>query len=224
MSAWPRPLRNPIVAAGLVSAAATAAIVLVPVLRFAYRAPELHVALETSAALIGLLAAYLVFGRFRRSAQLDDLLLCFSLGLLASSNLVFAALPAVLNDGPDRFGTWSRLFGQLVGTTILAVAAVAPRRRVRLTRAEGVAAALLLPLVLTGVAAVVAYLGSRLPNGVELIPTAEGSKRPRLEGHAALLTAQLGGAGLYLFAAIGFGRKARAAGDELMPSSGRSRD
>jgi hypothetical protein len=51
---------------------------------------------------------------------------------------------------------------------------------------------------------------------VELIPTAEGSRRPRLEGHVALLTAQLAGAGLYLFAALGFGRKARAAGDELM--------
>ena len=86
-----RRLPNPILTAALVSSAATAAVVFVPALRFAYRLPQLHVALETAAALIGLLAAYLVFGRFRRSGQLDDFMLCYSLGLLAFSNLFFAA-------------------------------------------------------------------------------------------------------------------------------------
>jgi hypothetical protein len=67
-----RRLSAPIVTAALVSGAATAAVILVPALRFAYRLPDVHVTLETAAALIGLLAAYLVFGRFRRSGQLAD--------------------------------------------------------------------------------------------------------------------------------------------------------
>ena len=95
-----RRLPNPILTAALVSAAATAAVVFVPALRFAYRVPQLHVALETSAALIGLLAAYLVFGRFRRSGRLDDFTLCYSLSLLAFSNLFFAAIPAIASAAP----------------------------------------------------------------------------------------------------------------------------
>ena len=125
-----RRLSNPILTAALVSAAATAAVIFVPALRFAYRGPELHVALETAAALIGLLAAYLVFGRFRRSGRLDDFMLCYSLSLLAFSNLFFAVIPAISSSGSDRFGTWARLVGQLLGAVLFAAAAVAPQRRV----------------------------------------------------------------------------------------------
>jgi signal transduction histidine kinase len=209
-------LSNPIVLAALVSVAATATVVFVPSLRFAYRAPQLHASLETAATLIGLLAAYLVFGRFRRSGHLDDFVLCCSLTLLAGSNLFFAVLPEVLGGGSDDFGTWARLFGQLLGSLVFAIAAVTPRRRLRLGRAQTIGAALLLPLALTAVALVVYYLGPRLPEGVELIPTSEGSRRPRLDGDATLLGAQLVGMSLYCFAAIGFWRKSRATGDELM--------
>jgi len=108
-------LSDPVLVAALVSAAATALIVLVPPLRFAYRQPELHVALETAAALIGLLAGYLVFGRFRRSGQLGDFALSYSLCVLAFSNFFFAVIPAVLvESGTDRFGTWTRICSQLL--------------------------------------------------------------------------------------------------------------
>lgn len=209
-------LSDPILTAALVSVGATAAVILVPALRFAYRMPELHVALETAAALIGLLAAFLVFGRFRRSGQLADFALCYSLCVLACSNLFFAALPEVLNSGTDGFATWARLCAQLLGTALFAIAAVAPRRRLRLSRVKTIAAALSLPAVLVGVAIVVSYFDSRLPTGVELIPTPDASGRPRLVGNVSLLAAQLAGMGLYCFAAYGFSRKARATGDELM--------
>ena len=209
-------LPRPILTAALVSSAATAAVVFVPALRFAYRLPELHVALETAATLIGLFAAFLVFGRFRRNGHLDDLVLCYSLCLLAFSNLFFAALPALLTSGSHDFGTWARLFGQLLGSAVFAAAAFAPRWRVHLTRVQTIAVALSLPVVLASVAAVVTYLGSWLPTGVELVPTPESAGRPRLEGNVSLLAAQLAGMGLYCFAAIGFGRKARAVGDVLM--------
>jgi signal transduction histidine kinase len=210
------PLPSPILLTALVSAAATLAIVAVPSARFAYRAPQLHAALETSATLIGLLAAYLVLGRFRRSGHLDDLVLCYSLALLAGSNLFFAVLPVVLGEGSDDIGTWARLFGQLLGSLVFAAAAVTPRWRVRLTHAQSLATLLLLPLVLAAVAVLVYYLGPWLPQGVELEPTAEGARSPQLHGDATLLGAQLAGMVLYCFAAFGFARKARVTGDDLM--------
>ena len=210
-------LSDPIVIAALVSGAATAAVVFVPALRFAYRLPEVHVALETTAALVGLLAAYLVFGRFRRSGHLADFVLCYSLGVLAFSNLFFAVTPALLDSGADSLGTWARLCGQLLGTSLFAAAAVIPRRRLlRLSRLQTIAAALSLPAALVGVGIFVSLFESQLPTGVELVPTPEASGRPRLVGDVSLLSAQLAGMGLYCFAAYGFGRKARSSGDQLM--------
>jgi signal transduction histidine kinase len=210
-------LPAPIVIAALVSAGTTAAVVLVPALRFAYRLPEVHVVLETAAALVGLLAAYLVFGRFRRSGHLADFVLCYSLCVLAFSNLFFAVLPALLDSGSDRFGTWARLCAGLLGTALFAVAAVVPRRRrLRPSRAQTIAAALSLPAVLVGVAIFVSLFDSLLPRGVALVPTPEASGRPRLEGDVRLLAAQLAGVAVYCLAVYGFGRKARSTGDELM--------
>jgi signal transduction histidine kinase len=201
--------------AALVSAAATVAVVLVPEVRFAYRAPQLHVALETAAALIGLLAAFLVFGRFRRNGLLGDLVLCYSLGLLACSNLLFAAIPTAVTGG-SHFSTWARLFGQLIGAVIFAAAAFAPQWRLRLTPGRARAALLVVPAVLAIVAVVVALFRSHLPTGVELTAPSGDARRPRLEGSATLLTAQLVAVCLYLAAAIGFDRKARRTRDELM--------
>ncbi|MGH3061197.1 MAG: sensor histidine kinase [Gaiellaceae bacterium] len=210
-------LSAPIVTAAVVSGAATAAVILVPALRFAYRQPEVHVALETAAALIGLLAAYLVFGRFRRSGQLADFVLCYSLCVLAASNLFFAVVPALLDSGADRFGTWARLCSQLLGTALFALAAVTPRRRgLRLSRMQTIAAAISLPAVLLGVSIFVSLFDSWLPRGVALVPTPEASGRPRLVGDVSLLAAQLAGMALYCIAVYGFGRKARSSGDELM--------
>jgi hypothetical protein len=135
----------------LVSFAATAAVVLVPTLRFAYRLPEVHVGLETAAALVGLLAAFLVFGRFRRSGQLGDFFLCYSLTVLALSNLFFAALPAVLG-GTDTLGTWARLFAQLLGSALFAAAAFAPMRRIRLSGIQTIVAMVSLPAIMVCIA------------------------------------------------------------------------
>ena len=73
----------------LVALAATFAVVLADV----RGGREGQVGLDTAAATIGMLVAYLLFGRFRESCQLRDLLLCAFLLLLGGSNAVFAALP-----------------------------------------------------------------------------------------------------------------------------------
>src|SRR5918996_31841 len=89
----------------LFSAAATLVVVGVPAIDLAYRRPALHVALETAAALVALLASFLVLGRFLRSRAASDLILVCALAALAGANLV-AALAAA-TDTPSRFATWS---------------------------------------------------------------------------------------------------------------------
>jgi hypothetical protein len=64
-----RSVSDPLLVATLVCTAATAVIVLVTHLHFAYLQPGLHVALETAAALIGLLAGYLVSAAFVAAAN-----------------------------------------------------------------------------------------------------------------------------------------------------------
>ena len=93
------------VAATLLAAAAvvTGCVVLFPQVRFGYRAPGGHIAVETAAVVIALLVALLAFGRFRRGGAFGDLLLASTFTLLASVNLVlFSAMEIVRDYGPRR--------------------------------------------------------------------------------------------------------------------------
>ena len=65
--------------------------------------PSLHAAIETAGALMSLLAAHLMYGRFRRTGERRDLAVATSLAVLASANLVFSAMPAVDPEPPDTF-------------------------------------------------------------------------------------------------------------------------
>src|SRR5688500_7253315 len=95
--------------AGVVVAAVafTLIVSVTSIVSFAYRSPSLHVAVETAAALISLLAAQLIYGRFRRSLDRRDLLLTAALALFAGSNLFFSAIPAMANAGSSTFATWA---------------------------------------------------------------------------------------------------------------------
>ena len=62
----------------------------------AHYQPTAYVAIETTAALAGVTAAYLLLFRFRRSGRLDDLLLAIGLAILSVSNLVYGAIPSAL--------------------------------------------------------------------------------------------------------------------------------
>lgn len=209
-------VREPVLIAVLVSGATTALIVFVSPLHFAYRQQALHVALETSASLIGLLAAFLVFGRFRRGGRTDDLVLSYALGLLALTNLLFAAIPAVVGGGPTHFATWAGVTGRLLGTLAFAVASFATHRRARLEGPRRIAVALSLPALLALVAGIVALFASQLPRGVETLFTPEESGRPRLESDPTVLAAQLLTMALFVVAAIGFTVKAKRTGDDLI--------
>jgi signal transduction histidine kinase len=187
---------------------------LVPGLHFAYRSVALHASLETAGAIIALIAATLVFGRFRETGRLTDLALVTALSVLAATNLFFAALPAALPDiFEHRFATWSAVVGALLGSALLALAAIAPASRVRHPRGA-VAAALLALFALLGiVAAIIAGLASELPAGIR---PGFVSGELQLESHAAVLATQIAAAVFLGLAAIGFARKAGAGTDELL--------
>src|SRR2546421_1910495 len=83
-----------VLAVAVLAACATAIVALEPSLRFAYHAPEVRVGLESCAALIALVVAYLALGRFRRARHADSLLLATGLGVISGSNLLAAVLLA----------------------------------------------------------------------------------------------------------------------------------
>ena len=203
------------IATACVSAAVTAAIAVVPGLHFAYRNPDLHVALLTAEALIALLSAYLVLGRFFRRRALDDLVLCLALAVMAMSNLLFAAVPAVFGTDTSVFSTWSALLGRLLGAALFAAAAVAPSRRLRVPRRRLLAGWVCVGVALGAIAAVVGWLEPQLPAGVDVAP-AGSSGRPHLEGTAGVLAGQTVGFALVAAAAIGFTRRAERTADPLL--------
>ena len=207
--------RAAVIATACVSAAVTAVVAFAPGLHFAYRNPDMHVALLTAEALIALLSAYLVLGRFSRRRALDDLVLCMALAVMAVANLLFAALPAVVGSDTSIFSTWSTLLGRLLGALLFAAAAVIPSRRARVSRGRLVVVWAAAGAVLGAIAIGVGLLESQLPSGVE-IAAAESSGRPRLEGTPAVLAAQLAAFALLAVAAIGFTRRAERTGDVLL--------
>lgn len=111
----------------------------------AYRSSSLHVSLETAIAVISILAAHLVFGRFRQAATLSDLVLFYAFAAFAASNLLLSALPAALGRAyPDGLATWGPAVGVLAAAALLLVAAHAPPRpvnRMFWNRVDRVAAA-----------------------------------------------------------------------------------
>jgi signal transduction histidine kinase len=186
----------------------TAVLVFTP-LRFTYRSAELRVSLETAQAVIAALVALLLYGRYRRTGRLGDLLSTYALALFCATSLFFALLPALADPNPggnlDRFDTWAPLLARGIGAAALAWAAVGPRRWFRL-RNDAVALALALGATLGVIAAVVTATLDWLPPVLELADS--GSiQRPSLDAPPAILAAQLGLVALYAAAAVGFARQ-----------------
>ena len=190
------------------SAGATAALALVAGLNVAYRGLALHVALETTAGLTAVAAAFLLLGRFWRTGFLDELILSAGLSLLALSNFVFAALPAVFELQSDRASVWSMLVTATFAAFLICVAALLPRRRLTAGRSW--------PLVVYGSTMAVA-IGGTVPMAVypDLVPRGvvsplAGAAHPSLVGTWQLVLALM-----YLLGALGFARRHRLTGDEL---------
>jgi signal transduction histidine kinase len=207
----------PILATAFFAGLATVLVIVVPWFHFAYRQHEVHVGFDTAAALIGLLASYLLFGRFQRRRRLDDLVLFIAMSVFALTNLFFAALPTMFLDvGSSPFSTWAALTGRLVAAAALAFGAFASHRPVHLSRRD-TSLILLTPVgILAATALVVGALVPVLPTGVEAELSPEASGRPRLVGHPAVLGVQLVVGALFAAAAVGFVRRSEREGDAFV--------
>ena len=219
LSPLPPPARGRLGWVGFSVAAAatfTALVVFVPPFDVAYRSPLMHVSIETVAAVAGLVASYLVFGRYRLSARLADLLLALSFLVLAVGSLFFSVLPAGLS-GHDvtHFSTWAPVMSGLLGAVGLAVSAFS-RGSLRPGFAAIAGAAVAFAAVVALIAAVTEVLASRLPVAIPpaLSPVHHG--RQLVTGQPAVLAVQLLTMGLFAGAALGFFRRGQRNGDELM--------
>jgi signal transduction histidine kinase len=194
----------------------TLLVILVPGLHFAYRTPELRVALETTAALVALLAAGLVYARLRHSGRLDDLLLALALGLLAETNLCFSAGPLAFVDGrAESFSSWATPFGQLAGALVLAGASVAPARVLRRRVAAELAGIAVLAGVLVGISVPLLLAHPAIP--ASLSPAANlDLANPHVVAQPLVLVLHLAALGAFAFAALGYARRAAAARDSLI--------
>jgi signal transduction histidine kinase len=201
-------LRRLALGCALGCAGATIALALVASLDVEYRAPGLHVALETTAALTAAAAAFLFFGRYWRTGFLDELILAAGLSLLALSNFVFAAVPAVFDLQSDRPFVWSTLFTGALAAFLIALAAQLPRPRIAAGRRWllGVFCGTLL-FAAVGILPMVIEPGL-LPRGITATVTPGSST-------ATVGVFQLLMAALYLLAALGFTRRHRLTEDEL---------
>jgi signal transduction histidine kinase len=176
----------------------------------AYESAPLHVAVETAAALISLLAGQLILGRYARSTQLADLLLAAALILLAFGNLALSAVPAVVEQEGGALATWGALLVRTLSAVLLALAAWVParpiRHPVRAARWAAFGGGALVVLVVLVVAAAPA-----LP-----VSSYGGPGRPSLDGNPVVLALQLAATVLYAMAAVGFALRADRTGDVLI--------
>ena len=183
------------------------------VVSFAYRNVALHVAVETTAALVSIVAAMLVWGRFRQSLRLRDLLLATSLVTFAVANLLLSALPAVASSDSGSFATWAPAGGRLIGAALLAASAVVPdqelRQPLRLAGRLLGGTVLLLGIIALGVA----IGGEALPGAVPAQLSPDGGSHPRVVGNPIVLGSELLSMAFFTIAAVGYARAADARHD-----------
>ena len=198
---------------GGVCAAGTLAVSVLSAISLGYRNAELHVALETVAALVSALAAFLLYGRFRRTRTLRELILAQALTLLTCANLASALSPSA-SSTLDRNAVWVPLFVQMLAALSVAAAAYAPSRQVRSRQGP---VAVLGAIALAGATVAIALVAApHLSTGIDPGLSPASATDPRVVGSPGLLICQLVAMALYVIAAVGFAAGARRTSDELL--------
>jgi signal transduction histidine kinase len=204
-------------AAVIVTAAAavmiTAANALIPQFSVSYVWPAAHPALETAASVIALLACFLVCGRLRRRATLNELLLACALAVLTLSNLFLVTVPTVAGWGPDQLTTWAAPTARSLGALLFGLAAFASNRRLRRPGLILALAAGLVTVALVATTYLVQTFADRLPRA--MITSLQAQSSADLHPHLAQLGLQLLVAVVYGVATVGFLRRSWWLGDEF---------
>jgi signal transduction histidine kinase len=179
----------------------------------AYQNRSLHVAKETAAALVLLLVAALLVGRFRRTGRLLDLLALAGVVLLAGKTLVFSVLAAILAETSGGLTTWRTTGAAMLGAALLAASPLVPTRVVgdRRTAIQLTAGGCLGALVLLMVIAEQFNLPAAF---AEPAPETSAELRYFSQDHA-LLGADIAATALFLLAGVAFARRAENEQDEL---------
>jgi signal transduction histidine kinase len=199
----------------LVAGGLTDLVLLVPSLHFAYHSTRVHGMLETAAALIALLTAFLLWGRLQHRRRLADLLLFVGIGILAVTNLLFAAVPAVIWNHPHPFSIWTTLLASVLGAMFLAAAANLGEKRLAGYKRAATVAVVTAAGLLVIVGVVVGFLADRLPIGVDPA-TSPVHPNALLVGNEVIVITQMVIAALLALAAIGFTLRAERYGDEFL--------
>lgn len=195
--------------------AVTLLVIVVPALRFAYRAPGVHLILETAEGCVALAVAYLVAGRFREHRRWQELLLVLGLSVLAVSNLVLSAVPLALAQD-EELNRWAPLVVRLVGAGLVAAASLAPEDAVVPSGQER-------PVLLATAAALLLmgsggwWAGAALPPVIDPAVDLSDTTQILFAGHPLVVAAQVTSGLLYAVAAVSFTRRAgEDASDELV--------
>ena len=181
---------------------------LVPHVGLIYGLPAHQVTLETTASLVTLLAAFLVFGRLRRNSRLNDLVLAVALAIIALSNLIFSMLPMLMGPVTGNPAVFSAVIGRSAGGVLFTAAAFVPRARLRRPgRALGLAAAAVLGILVLAVV-IPRVFGSGLPPVVM-------DTHHRVRAAPVLVVMEIVAAVLAVTAATGYLRRSERLGDEF---------
>jgi signal transduction histidine kinase len=178
----------------------------------AYQNRSLHAAKETAAALVLLLVAALLIGRFRRTGRLLDLLALAGVVVLAGKNLIFSVLTAILTETSGDLTTWRTTGAGMLGAGLLAASSLAPerilsdRRRAMIVTAGACLAALGILLILADLFELPAAFTEEPETVAEL---------NRLSQNAELLIADAGASVLFMIAGVAFARRSEAEEDEF---------
>jgi signal transduction histidine kinase len=193
--------------------ALTIAIALVPHLAFAFHAPRLLAALETTSVLIALVVAYLLLGRYELGGRVSDLVLVTAAATLAITNVAFSLAPAVSGDSLTAFAVWSTSWGRLVAAISLAAAALAPDLRLARPQRAGIIALTATGAAIVAVAALAGAFQDSLPAAFGPAPALADTVH--VTAPAGFLAVQALTLALFAVASAGFLLRARRSGDQL---------
>jgi signal transduction histidine kinase len=183
----------------------TATIIDTPYLLFAYHDPKLHLVLDSADTGVALLVAYLLWGRYRRSRRLQDLLLAGGLLLLAVAGLGLTLALHLLGLDDGRADVWLPVAVRVVGASLILAASLVGAR---LVPNHWVRVLTALPWVTVALGLVVTYaLRDVLPVALAKSPPVS-AQRPVIAGHPALLLAHGVTAACFAVASVLFTVKA----------------